>query len=465
MPMKGYLLAVGSFMLLTLLLWPLREVLTLANFTMLYTLYVLIAAIKLGTYPAMIAAFAGFLAINFFLIRPYYTFLVADSREVIDLAVFIVVAALAGQLAARARMQAQVAEQRANEQETLYKLTRQMNQAVDKEEVHRALIQALEGELHVRQARILPGEASDPPQRLNEAVQLLLLKAGGEIYGTVSVSSPGEITMQQRRLLATGVTQAAMALHRIELAERVRSSQQYEEADRLKTAILRAVSHDLRTPITIIKSSASNLRTLNEKLDAPERLEIAQAIEHEADHLNTLVGNLLDLSRLQAGALTLNRELNSLEEVVGDVAARVWQLTGSERLEIYFDDDMPLIPFDYGLILQAVSNLVENALRYETPDRRIVIRGFVQNGQAQVRIINHGETIPADARNQIMEPFFQGKGGGRVGLGLPIARGIAEAHHGQLLLEDTPGGGATFVLVLPVENEECVSHERENPGC
>ncbi len=153
-----------------------------------------------------------------------------------------------------------------------------------------------------------------------------------------------------------------MALQRIELAERARASQRYEEADRLKTAILRAVSHDLRTPITIIKTSANNLRMLGERLPVSEQHELAETIETEADHLDKLVGNLLDLSRLQAGALTLNKELNSLEEVAGDVAARIWQTTGQERIQMRLPEDLPLVEFDYGLMLQALTNLVENAL-------------------------------------------------------------------------------------------------------
>jgi two-component system sensor histidine kinase KdpD len=446
-----YLLAVGSFIILTAIAWSLRETLTLANFTMLYILFVLIVAIRLGTYAAMMIAFASFLSINFFLTHPYYTFLVYDSREVIDLVVFIIVAMLSGQLGARARQQTYVANQRAKEQEILYKLTRLMNQATDAPEVHQVLNQVLAEELLASRVDILPGETLQRPVPPSKA-HLLLLKAGDHIYGTVLVAFAHDLSLQERHLLSTCVTQSAMALQRIELAERVRVSQQYEEADRLKTAILRAVSHDLRTPITIIKTSASNLRTLSNHLTESERLELAQTVENEADHLNTLVGNLLDLSRLQAGAVTLNQEPNSLEEVAGDVAARVWQITGQERVIITFPEDMPLVCFDYGLLLQAMSNLIDNALRYEPSGRQIVIEGGFHTEQAWVRIINHGESISPTERDQIMEPFFYSKDG-HFGLGLPIAKGIIEAHHGTLALEDTPGGGATFIMQLPLSGD------------
>ena len=160
-----------------------------------------------------------------------------------------------------------------------------------------------------------------------------------------------------------------MALHRIDLIERARKSRTFEEADKLKTALLHAVSHDLRTPITIIKTSAHNLRTLHDACRKANRSKCSKRSKTKPTNSIELVGNLLDLSRLRAGALQLNIQLNDLEEVVGDVAARAFQRLGQERIKIVFPDDMPLVPFDYGLILQALTNLVDNALRYEPPDR------------------------------------------------------------------------------------------------
>ena len=181
-----------------------------------------------------------------------------------------------------------------------------------------------------------------------------------------------------------------------------------------------------------------------------------KTIENEADQLNRMVGNLLDISRLEAGALTLNRSLNSLEEVAGDVAARAWQLTHQERIKIVFPDQMPLVAFDYGLIMQALGNLVENSLRYEPDDTRIEIEGSLYGSEARVAVRNHGPDIPAEERQLIMEPFFRGKSG-NIGLGLAIAKGIIETHCGALWLEGTPGGGATFIFSLPltVAEDDC----------
>jgi two-component system sensor histidine kinase KdpD len=459
--LKKYLVAALSLIGITLFAWLLRETLTLANFTMIYILFVLIVAIRLGTFAAMSAALISFLCINFFLTRPYYTFIVADSRDVIELFVFIVVAALSGQLGARERRQAETAQQRAYEQEILYRLTRSMNQAADPEAVHEALTHVMRDDLYARQAYILPYKSER--HRADETVHFLLLQGGERIYGTLCVAFNAPLTAQQMPLLRTCAAQAAMALQRIELAEQARARQQFEEADRLKTAILRAVSHDLRTPITIIKTSASNLQTLGERLQAKERQELSATIEIEADQLDKLIGNLLDLSRLQAGALTLNREFNSLEEVAGDIAARIWQTTGRERIQMHFPENMPLVSFDYGLILQALSNLVDNALRYEPAESQIDVQGCVAETHIQIKIINHGETIAAEDREHLMEPFYHGKDG-HIGLGLPIAKGIIEAHYGTLGVEDTPGGGATFVFALPLDRTENVDNETQDTG-
>lgn len=454
--MKKYIVAGLSLIGITIIAWLIRDRLTLANFAMIYILFVLIIAIRIGTIAAMSAALISFLCINFFLTHPYYTFIVADSRDVIELAVYIVVAVLSGQLGARARQQKEEANQRAYEQEILNRLTGTMNQMTEEKAVHDALTRIMKQDLMAREAYILPDK--NESHQTNETIHFLHLQAGDRVYGTLYIAFDTLLTNQQLRLLRTCVSQAAMALQRIELTKQARASQQYEEADRLKTAILRAVSHDLRTPVTIIKTSASNLSTLQDQLSTDEKLELSGTIESEADHLDTLIGNLLDLSRLQAGAMTLNSELNSLEEVVGDVVARIWQKMGSERIHISGLDTLPLLNFDYGLILQTLTNLVDNALRYEPADSQIEIQGNFDANQVQIKVINHGETITLEDQKHLMEPFYRGKGG-HIGLGLPIANGIIEAHHGKLWLEDTIGGGATFIFTLPLSQQEIFTNE------
>ena len=435
----------------TSLTWVLRSTLTLANFATIYILVVLIVAIRSGTRVAMITAFVCFLCINFFLVQPYYTLFIKDPREVIDLSVFLIGAVLVGQLAARARQQTQAAQQRAFEQEILYRLTRAFNQIASREEILAALLNILKSDLGVQEASVLPDTEAEKPTG-DATVHYLLLQMDDRVYGTLcAVLEPG-YSEEELRLLNACAYQAAMALHRIELAERARKGEQFEEADRLKTALLHAVSHDLRTPITIIKTSASNLSRLGEQLSPPERRELADAIEEEADQLDDLIGNLLDMSRLRAGALTLNLASNSLEEIAGDAAARAFQRTKQERICLTFPEDLPLVMFDYRLLLQALINLVDNALRYEPHDRQVELRGSLGENEAQLLVINHGRNLTAEEREHIMEPFYRGQEG-HIGLGLAIAKGIVETHHGRLWAEDTPGGGTTFVIALPLKQE------------
>jgi two-component system, OmpR family, sensor histidine kinase KdpD len=332
-----YTTAAAVIAVITLPLWLLRDFLSAANVALAYVLATLVIAIWLGTGPSLLAVAASFLAFNFFLIRPFYTLVVEDPRELIDLFIYLLVAVIVGQLAAYARQQAQQAQR----------------------------------------------------------------------------------------------------------------SHTLEEADKLKTALLHAVSHDLRTPLTIIKTSASSLRAHYQRLTVEEQLEMVETIESEADRLNQLVGNLLDMSRLKAGAMILNKEWNSLAEIAGDVAARAWQRHQTEQVRLCFSDDLPLVLCDYGLVLQALANVVDNVLRYEAADSQVEIRGVSHKGEVRLAIINHGPDIPDGEKEQIMEPFYHGPDG-HIGLGLAISQGIIELHGGRLWVEDTPGGGATFVLALPL---------------
>lgn len=450
-----YLLAIVLTAGLTLATWPLRDALTNANISLFYMLVTLIAAVLLGTGPSLLTAVLSFFSFNFFLVRPYYTLAVEDPRELLDLLVFLAAALTAGQLAAYARQQAEAAGLNARQQEILYALTSALNPLTDttaiRAELRRVVVERL-GATHVD---FLPSRAVNPvPEGAGNAV-FLLLEAGETIHGTLRAVFSQPLPPSHFRLLSACVGQAALALHRVELTAQAQRTQALAEADRLKTALLHAVSHDLRTPITIIKTSAATLDALGDRLSPDERRELAHTVEAQADLLDRLVGNLLDMSRLQAGAMVLHRELNSLEEIAGDVAAVAFQQQGAERITLDFPDDLPLTPFDYGLMRQALSNIVDNALRYEPDGRRVLIRGRVKGNSARLEVVNHGPTIPAEEKAHITEPFYQSRDGrsvfGSVGLGLAIARGIIEVHRGTMWVEDTPSGGATFVITLPQE--------------
>ncbi len=443
--LRRYGIAALLAVAVSLLLWILRAYLTAANFSLIYILIVLITAVRHGTGPSLVVAIISFLGFNFLLVQPFYTFVVADPREFLDLILFLLVAVISGQLASYARTQAEAARQRAAEQDVLVKLTSTFNQLSDSQEVYRVLRQVLVDDLGMEDIRVLPGIDPSPT---SETLAYVLLKSSDQVFGTLVAGFGQSPTSWQQRMVTACAAQASTALQRIELTQRAQASYTFEEADRLKTALLQAVSHDLRTPLTIIKSSISNLLNLRKTLPQEAQLEMLQIIDQEADVLNQLVEDLLDMSRLKAGALYLNKHWNSLEEIAGDIAAQVWQRTGKERIRLTFPDDMPLIQCDYGLILRALSNLVDNALRYEPDDRQVELCGSADTDVVRLAVINHGPPIPPEERTVIMEPFHPGKDG-HIGLGLAIAKGIIEAHQGSLSIEDTHGGGATLVCTLP----------------
>ncbi len=447
-----YLLALLLVGGLSLLLWRVNERMTLANTSLLYMLLTLIAAVWLGTGPSVLAAVAGFLAINFLFVQPYYTLKVADSGELLDLFLFLAAALIAGRLAAYARRQAEAAGLNAEQQEILYGLTSALNPLTEPGAIRNELRRVALDRLGAETIDFLPARPAARPDDAGSVV-FVLLEAGEAVYGTMRATFAQPLDASRHRLLLACAGQAALALQRVDLTGQAERGRALAEADRLKTAILHAVSHDLRTPITIIKTSAANLDELGDRLPAEEQRDLTRAIEAQADELDRLVGNLLDLSRLQAGAVALNEEWNSLEELAGDVAARAFATHKTERIALDFPDDLPLVRFDYGLMRQALGNIVENALRHEPESRRVLIRGRALADAARFEIVNHGPTIAAADRDRVMEPFYQSRDGrsqqGGVGLGLAIARGIVEAHHGELRVEDTPGGGATFVLTLP----------------
>jgi two-component system sensor histidine kinase KdpD len=439
--------AAGLVLLVTLPLWRIRDALTLANFSLIYLLLTLVVAVWLGTTPSLVAAFVSFFCFNFFLIRPYYTLTVKDPRELIDLFIFLLVALITGQLAAYARRQAEMAHNRAREQNILYELSSAFNRLNDREEIYQTLQTVVEENLPILSCVVLPSVESVPADGRQTTIYLLI-GTKEQIYGTFRADFAEPPVEGQRRFLMACVVQAAMALQRIDLAEDVQRSRAIEEADRLKTTLLHAVSHDLRTPITIIKTAASNLLSLREQISVAEKQEMTRVIEQEADALDQLVGNLLEMSRLQAGALKLHEDWADFSEIAGDVAAKAWQSNHATRIRLVFPEEMPLVRCDQGLMLQALSNITNNALRYEPPTSQVEIRGDFDDQAVRLLVVNHGPTIPAEEKAHIMEPFYRGDNG-QVGLGLAISEGIVLAHQGRIWVEDTPGGGATFVMALP----------------
>ncbi|KWX08060.1 histidine kinase, partial [Carbonactinospora thermoautotrophica] len=250
-----------------------------------------------------------------------------------------------------------------------------------------------------------------------------------------------------RRVLEAFAAQAAVVLERQRLAAQAAEAHRLAEADRTRTALLAAVSHDLRTPLASIKAAVSSLRADDVRWDPEDEAELLAAIEESADRLDALVGNLLDMSRLQTGTVTPVMRPVGLDEVVPAALAGV----PAARVRLDVPESLPLVWADPGLLERVVANVVENAVQHSPPDQPVLIQAGAIQDRVELRVVDRGPGVPDEAKDRIFEPFQRlgdaPKGTG-VGLGLAVARGFAEALGGSLTAEDTPGGGLTMVLAL-----------------
>jgi two-component system sensor histidine kinase KdpD len=260
------------------------------------------------------------------------------------------------------------------------------------------------------------------------------------------------ISSREKRLFQTFASQGALALERAWLAQADARAQILEESDQLKSAILSSVSHELRTPLSTIKAAASSLRGGEVSWDSPARTELIAAIDDEADHLNLLVGNLLDMSRIESGALKPKREWNILSEIIGSVLSRMKHLAVDHKLEIDVPETLPLIPVDYVQMEQVFTNLVSNSLKYAPANTTVWIRAEVEEDMIRVQVSNQGPPVPPEHLERIFDKFYRITAADRVtgtGLGLSICKGIIEAHGGRIWAENLPGGFA-FNFTVPL---------------
>ena len=452
-----------------------------SNLIMVYLLGVAFVATRWGQGPSALTACLSVAAFDLFFVPPHLTFAVEDTQYVVTFAVMLVVGLLISRLAARVREQAETARQRELRFRALYGLSRDLSGLRAPHEIARTVSRHVAEVMRGPVAVLLPGadgrlaaqETMGPslgPSELAAAQDLfeaagrggprdqgvagsahhVLLTGGHGPLGVLSVR-PGIPALHDHiDLLETVARVTAAALEREGLAAEVERTRLAAETERLRNALLSSVSHDLRTPLGVIEGAASTLLEDPAVIDGATRHDLVQTIHEEADRLGRQVRNLLDMTRLEAGALVVGREWESLEEVVGAALDRVERRMEGRRVAV----DLPptlLVPCDAVLLEQVFVNLLENALKYSPPESPIEISAAEEGGEVVASVADRGPGIPAHARDRVFEKFFRLRdgGGGGVGLGLAICRGIVAAHGGRIWVEDRPGGGARFRLVLP----------------
>lgn len=443
----GLSLVVGGLPALTgiLVLW--RGALSLGSVLLLYLLAVVVVAVVGGRLPAILAAVTSFLLANWFLTPPYHTLRVKERDSIIELAVFVVVAlivsltveAAARRLvaAARSQVEAEVLSRFAAEpvsETSLPEVLERIRRVFGMTSV--ALLRH-RGDREEVAALVGPDIAEPEAISLPLGGGLRLVAAGPKLFG------------EDRRLLASLAETAARAWEGGQLAEQAAEARELAEIDKVRSALLAAVGHDLRTPLATIKVGVSSLRQNDVSWTPQEQNELLATIEASANRLDNLIGNLLALSRLQAGALSVSLQPVALDAVVGE--ALIDAEAGDVAVNV--PDDLPLVVADPGLLERVVANLVDNARKFSPPGQQVQVEAeMLDDGRISLRVIDHGPGVPEDEWTRMFAPFQRlddsGSGAG-LGLGLAIARGFTEAMHGTLVPCRTPGGGLTMTVTLP----------------
>jgi two-component system sensor histidine kinase KdpD len=495
---RPYAVSFGLVAIVTLLNQWTHSILEPTNVVMFYLLTVVWVALRYGRGPAVLASVLSVLFFNFFFVPPRLTFVVADVQYLFTFVVLLIVGLVVSNLTARQREQAQQAQRREQQTATLYALSRDLAAAADLEAIARAV------HTHIKQltgydgilffpkngsGKVIPYQEAEFLHRNGTRAGVAdselavaawafthdqmagkgtnTLPASSGVYyplrgtqeksGVLGVLMPDEnmgISRDQRRLLEAFVNQVALAVERFHLVGKAQQVQVLRETEKLQTALLNSISHDLRTPLVSITGALSSLRDDNAPVDrATQRALLDNAFE-EADRLNRLVGNFLELSKMEAGALRPARQVTDVQDLVGVALNQTSLRLQGREVDIHLDPNLPMVPMDFVLMNQVLVNLLENAAKYSPDGTPILIRAERHGRALQIAVADRGYGIPVAERDKIFDKFYRVDGNNDSvagsGLGLAIAKGIVEAHGGTIQVQSRTGGGTEMVVALPL---------------
>jgi two-component system sensor histidine kinase KdpD len=440
----GVLSSVVAVAIVTAAIELIKPYVPVLSLGVLYVFAVLPVAVAYGLGFALTVSVASMLAFNWFHLPPVHTFTLADSENWFALAVYFATAVVVSELAARARRRAAAAEQRERESALLAELATELLRGPDLEEELEEIASRAAGVLGVASAEIELGAAKRPPKGSSP----LPLEAAGRAVGTLYTPEGADPNVAaQHRFLPALAALLAVAVDRARLEGEAFEAEALRRSDLVKTALLRAVSHDLRSPLTGVRTAVGALRNPTLQLSDEDRTELLETIELDSERLARLVGDLLDLSRLEAGAAVPDQELWSLDDLVREAVDSL-----DARTCVDVVGESPLVNVDAAQVQRVLANLIENALRYSPSDGRVLVRITATRKETIVRVVDQGPGLDESELERVFEPFYRHDGDTRSGpgLGLAIARGFAAANGGRVWAESRPGQGATFALALPV---------------
>jgi two-component system sensor histidine kinase KdpD len=446
-----------------------------------------VAAVYLGRGPSILAAALSVLAFDFFFVPPQLTFAVSDTQYVLTFIGLFIVSLVVSSLAARAREQAEAARHREAQTAALYDLSRDLTAGSGVPEIAQTVVQHVEATFERRAVVLLPenGQLTSPidsPVKLEaneEAVadwvyrrgepagrhtdtlpaaslRYLPLRTARGTIGVLGIAQPATpesfLTPEQHRLMDAFASQAAMAIDRAQFAERARQTEVLQAAERLQTALLNSISHDLRTPLVSITGALSSLEAESDSLPEASRRSLIENARQEAARLNRLVGNLLDMTRLEAGAMKPRLEPCDVQDVIGSALTALDEQLQGRPVQVRVPDDLPAVPMDFVLVSQVLVNVLDNALKYSPAHSPVEVEARLRGAFLEIEVADRGVGIPAEDLSRVFDKFYRVRRPGSVsgtGLGLSICKGIVEAHGGFIGAENRPGGGTLITLALP----------------
>ena len=453
--LSGAALALAGLPLLTIALVHLRSTLSIESQVLIYLAAVVVVAVVGGLVVALITAFVATFLINWYFVKPVHTLDVAQSEQALALVVFLLVAGVVSGAVELAARRARAAERARNEAETLSALA---GGDVGEPDALRDVLGRARNAFGMESVAL---KARDPETGEWEEVD----QVGWGLEGNEAplrfdvpigrnlrlVGRGPALFAEDQRVLHAFASAAQTAYAGRRLSAKAREAGELEAADRQRTSLLAAVGHDLRTPLANIKASVSTLRQTDVAWPAETRDELLETIEASADRLDAIVANLLDASRLQAGALSVQPQAIALDEVIGSAVMAV--PGAADTVQIDIPEDLPLVQADPGLLERVLANLLDNAIRHGG-NGPVEVTATAGESTAKLRIVDHGRGVPDGERERLFEPFRRldtgGASSGGTGLGLTVARGFMEAMDGVLIADRSDGGGLTMRLRLPL---------------
>ncbi len=461
------------------------------NVDLVFLTAIVVVAVRYGLLPSLAASVGASLAYNFFFLPPIFTFTIADPTNVAAFVFFILVALIVSNVAAQGRSAAVIAHGRVRSIESLYSFSRKLAGVGTMDDVLWATAYQAALMLKVRVVLLLPDagsivvKAGYPPEDTLDEADLaaarwawdnnraagrgsdtlpgakrlfLPMRTGRGAIGVVGIDSdkPGPLlTPDQRRLLDALIDQSALAIERVSLVEDLERAKRTAETDRLRSALLTSISHDLKTPLAAILGTAGTLRNLAGQLTDAQKADLLATIIDESERLNRFIANLLDMTRLESGAVVPNTALHDPAEIVGTALNRAAKILSRHRVEVDLAAGLPMLKLDAVLFEQALFNLLDNAAKYAPPDTTIRIAGSQDGEAVYLQVMDEGDGIPPGDLERIFDKFYRAQKGDQVragtGLGLAIARGFIEALHGTITAGNrTDRRGAVFTVRLPI---------------